>query len=230
MIGHHRALCAASAVSLLFSIAMVATPARAATFSFSGNLSIDDEIQLFNFTVGTASTVVLKTLSYAGGTNAAGTTFSAGGFDPILALYNAVGTQIDTNDDGTSSEVSADPLTGRFYDTFLTADLAAGSYTVAVTQFNNFGGLTLAELFGRQGQGNFTVAFGCTQGFFCDVSGASRNSQWAFDILGVDGATNPTGGGGGTTGDVPLPAAAWLLGAGLAAFGIAGRRRKRRAR
>ena len=41
-----------------------------------------------------------------------------GGFDPILALFNAAGVLIDQNDDG-GSNVPADPNTGSHYDTFL---------------------------------------------------------------------------------------------------------------
>ncbi len=56
-------------------------PVQAADFSFRGNFSTDDEVHLFNFSVGATSTVTLKTLSYAGGTQADGTVISAGGFD-----------------------------------------------------------------------------------------------------------------------------------------------------
>lgn len=43
------------------------TSAMADDFSFTGNLSDDDDVQLFEFSVGVTSTVTMRTYSYAGG-------------------------------------------------------------------------------------------------------------------------------------------------------------------
>ena len=53
--------------------------------------------------------LVLETLSYAGGTNAAGTAISQGGFKPILAVFDSTGAIVGQNDDG-EGLVPADPL------------------------------------------------------------------------------------------------------------------------
>ncbi len=179
----------------LFSFNVNSAPLN---FSFTGNLANDDDVQLFNFTVGTTSNVTLRTWSYAGGINADGVVIPDGGFDPILALFNSAGTLIDENDDGSPTEVSADPTTGEFYDSFLTTTLSPGDYTVSVAQFSNFAiGPTLSDGFAGSARVNFE----------------GRTDFWAFDVLGVDQATV-----------VPIPAAIWLFGAGL--FGLIGVRKR----
>jgi hypothetical protein len=188
-----------------------ASPARAGTdFSFTGSFNQDDEVQLFNFSVGLESTVTLKTLSYAGGTNAAGQVISRGGFDPILALFDSTGALIDQNDDGTFPNVAVDSVTGVTYDTFLEAVLSPGAYTVAVSQYDNFAnGPNLSNGFEREGEGNFR------SGFF-DVTGDQRTGAWAFDVLNVDFATDG--------GEVPEPASAAIF----AVLGLAVITRRRR--
>jgi hypothetical protein len=74
--------------------------ASADNFSFTGSFVNDNDVQLFNFTVGAPSLVTLLTYSYAGGTNSAGASIARGGFDPILALFDSNGVFIDQNDDG----------------------------------------------------------------------------------------------------------------------------------
>jgi len=197
-----------------------AGPAQAADFSFTGNFTPDDDVQLFNFVVGAPSNVTLRAWSYAGGVNAAGATIARGGFDTILALFDGAGTFLGQNDDGGCGLVAADSLTGRCWDTFLTQSLTAGNYTVAIMQYDNFAvGGTLANGFTRSGQGNFTAGFGCpdAQRQFNDVSdvlnGCGRDSHWAFDILNVNDAVQQQ------TGGVPEPGTWALL---LVGFGLAG--------
>jgi len=159
------ALCAFQSISVM-----------AADFSFTGNLANDEEVQFFDFTVGATSMVTMRTYSYAGGVNAAGDTIPSGGFDPILALFDGAGNLIDQNDDGEG--VPADPDTGARFDTLLEVELDAGNYTVAVSQFSNFAiGPTLSDGF----DGSDTTGF-------VDVTGATRTSFWAFDVLNVGDA------------------------------------------
>jgi hypothetical protein len=200
-------------VLALTALICTATSALALNFSFTGNLTKDNDVQLFNFSVGAPSNVTLRTWSYAGGTNAAGNVIARGGFDPILALFNGSGVFISQNDDG-GSNVPAD-VTGAHYDTFLTSALAAGNYTVAVMQYDNFAnGPLLANGFRRDGAANNNFRNG-----FIDVTRSVRDSHWAFDILNVDQAVvvgNP----------VPEPSTLFLLGAGLGGLILARRRAK----
>jgi hypothetical protein len=199
---------------------LMASPAQATDFSFSGGFVQDDNVAFFDFVATGASTVTLRSYSYAGGTNAAGTTFGAGGFDPILTLYNlTTGLRIAFQDDG-GLAVPVDPVIGQRYDVSFSSALAAGSYRVALTQYDNFGGLTLADPFQRAGEANFTSTFcrGVAVAPFCDFSGAQRTGAWAFDILGVDTATGP-----GPV--VPEPATWAMMLVGFGMIGTAMRRR-----
>lgn len=207
-------VCSVAVLTLL-----AASAALADNFSFQGTFTSDDNVQLFNFTVGSTSTVTLLTWSYAGGVDAAGVTIPRGGFDPILALFNSSGAEINQNDDG-GSNVPADSVTGENYDTYLKSTLSPGSYTVSVMEYDNFAnGPNLSDGFFRTGQGNFTAEFGCSAGIFCDVSddpdGNSRNGNWEFDILGVNSAGTIGGSG------VPEPASIGLLLLGAGALAIA---------
>ena len=191
-------------LSLLAAASLnVAAPAAATDFSYTGSLSGPNDVQLFNFVVGSQSTVTLQTYSYAGGTMADGTVVASGGFDPILALFDSNGQLIMQNDDGAGS-VPADPNTGNHWDTYLQQILQPGTYTVSVMAFSNFAnGPNLSD------------------GFENDGSFNDRNSNWAFDILGVSEATQ--------VGAVPEPSTWAMMLIGFGAIGFAVRRQKKAA-
>ena len=188
-------------------LAISSTPATAADFSFAGTLSDPNDVLFFDFDVGSLSDVTLRTYSYAGGVNAAGQAISAGGFDPILSLYDlSSGLRVGQNDDGGCSNVGSDPTTGRCWDTFLQSSLAAGSYRVAVTAFSNFGPGSLSGTFNNTG------------------SFDGRSANFAFDVLNVGSASGPGAGA------VPEPATWALFILGFGAVGGALRRRSNRVR
>lgn len=179
--------------ALLCGSILAANPAAAADLSFTGSLSDPNQVLLFNFVVGAPSNVTLRTYTYSGGTNAAGTTFAGGGFDPILALFDSTGLLIGQNDD-------LDTFAG-LWDTYLNTNLAAGTYTVSVQAFSNFAiGPNLSD--GFQNTGSFN----------------GRTTNWAFDVLNVQAATQ--------IGAVPEPATWAMMLAGFGAVGLGMRRRK----
>ncbi|GGD99041.1 PEP-CTERM domain protein [Polymorphobacter glacialis] len=167
-------------------------------------------VQFFDFTVGAASNVTLRSWSYAGGVNAAGQTIARGGFDPILALFALPGGGlVGQNDDGGASLVAADAVSGRAWDTFFSAVLDPGLYRVSVMVYPNFA------------PGNVFTGTFAGASTFADVSGTANNprsNEWAFDILGVESAVQN---------GVPEPASWALLIAGFGLTGAAMRRRRR---
>jgi hypothetical protein len=214
---------------LLLAVLVLSLPsvvARADNFSFTGNINSVDEVQLFTFTVRANSNVALRTWSYAGGVNAAGQTIARGGFDPILALFQGTGPSavyISQNDDGGCGNVAADAVSGECWDTYLAvSNLTAGDYTVSVMDYANFAfGPTLGDGFENSG----TPDSYCGGGPFCDVTGHPRDSHWAFDILGVEAATNPTGTSEPPQATAPEPSSLALLGTGIVGVVNLARRR-----
>jgi hypothetical protein len=191
------------------AFALTSAPAAADNFSYTGTLSDPNQVLLFNFVVGSTSTVSLRTYSYAGGTNSDGTSIARGGFDPILALFDSSGNKINENDDGGCGSVPADAVTGRCYDTFLSSVLDPGTYTVSVMAFSNFAsGSNLSD--GFQGTGSFT-----------DVTGDQRTNAWAFDVLNVASAIQ-------VGGSVPEPSTWAMMLLGFGGIGYAMRRRNRK--
>jgi PEP-CTERM motif len=152
--------------------------------SYQGIFSSDDDVQLFNFNVSTAGLVTLQTFGYAGGVNGTGTVIPAGGFDPVLTLFDGSGNFLVTNDDGPCGTVGTDPTTLNCFDAYLSLDLGAGAYTAALTEYDNLpNGPTLADSFSQVGNGDFTCPeFLGTPGAFCDASPSQRDSAWALDI------------------------------------------------
>jgi hypothetical protein len=207
-----------AAAMALTGLACVATPAGAASLSFTGNLAQDDSVATFAFAVTAPGAVTLQSFSYAGGVDGNGLAIAPGGFDPAVALFDAAGLLLLQQDDATPEcdGVANDPLTNDCFDIRIVTSLAAGEYFVAVTQFNNEAlGPDFAAGFSKSGAA-FTSIFGCTAGQFCDVSAESRTSFWAVDVSG-DGVAAAV---------VPAPAAGWLLGLAVTALGLTRRPRQ----
>ncbi len=197
-------LAALTACAVLLS----AATAQATTMSWRGSFTGDADVQRLDFTLASAGDIELKTLSYAGGTQADGTVLSAGGFDPILSLFDSTGDLLHVNDDGYG--VGVDPVTFNTWDSRIVASLGAGDYFVTITQYDNFPvGTNFSDGF-WQTDSDFTGWFGCSNGMFCDAGAYNRTGAWAVDLA-----------------PVPLPATLPLALAGLAALGAIGRRRTR---
>jgi hypothetical protein len=162
---------------------MLASAASAT--SFSGNFAYDNSKAGFHFNVDAPATVTITS-----------TGFAAGGFDPILTVYDSTGLLVMDNDD------DAGP------DSKLTLDLAKGRYTVFLTQYNNFGAILLSNGFAFDGGDKWF------RGGFIDAYGDQRTSFWAFDID-----------GGSHIGAVPEASTWAMLIAGFGLVGAIARRR-----
>jgi len=180
-------------------------PTSAATFSYRGTFTHDDDVQLISLPLSSVSDVTIRTYAYGGGIQGDGTTIDHGGFDPIVDLFDAAGNFIaEADDEGTPGTANADPDTHEAFDAVLNMTLGAGSYTVALVQYDNSAnGKTLAEGFLRSGNPTFTGAYGCSNGIFCDWGHHNRTGAWALDIL---------------VSEVPEPSACLLLVVGLGAL------------
>lgn len=183
---------------LSLCLAVSGLAAHAASFSYYGEFGQDDDVEYIHFTVAetlvtatdssTATSVVIRTYSYAGGVQADGTVVAPGGFDPILTLYNGAGNFIGETDDDDTGLALADPVSGASYDAGAEFLLPEGSYTLAISQYSNYAYLdsTLSDPFIEDG-GNFTgAAFGCSNGQFCDFLGNNRTGSWALSIENVE--------------------------------------------
>ena len=180
-------------------------------YFFTGSFSRDEDVQLFQLTVLNPSTVTVRTLSYAGGINAAGMLIPAGGFDTYLALFDSQGRLLDQSDD--QPDIGS-ALAGLQFDATIQQALSAGSYTIALSQFDSFAiGPTLSNGFLNHGTTNFTKDFGCSNGSFCDFLGNNRTPYWAVDFLNVTSASEANNA-------VPEPSSWLLIGLGLTGISI----------
>jgi len=176
----------------------------ASTFSFTGTLADGSQVQYFSFT--TSQETVIYTLSYGGGTNAAGTIIPPGGFDPLLTLYDADGNQIGSFEDSAAAGGgclgSINPGPNGCLDAYFDTSLNPGTYTLALSQFTTTPNGSLAD--------GFTYDPSICAGSFCDsfdnITGLTGN--WALDIVGADSAAA----------DAPEPRTFFLLLAMFAAL------------
>jgi len=181
--------------------------ARADTFAFDGVFENDDDLAVMTFNLSTASTFTAQTFGWAGDKNEAGVVIPAGSFAPVLSLYDAPGTLLhlaigSSGVCGTTSS-AVDIATGACWDTGMTVTLAAGAYTLVLTQDGNTPlGPTWLEGFARIGQPNYTgIDYRADpSAHFINVDGSQRNSTWAVHLSG-DGLS---------VSSVPEPAT-WVL-------------------
>lgn len=113
--------------------------AQALTVTQTGTFTTDDQIFTYNFNLPTSTAISFFTTSYGGGSNVNGTTATAGGFVPVLTLFSGSGSVI-TSDGGTGTArgpLKADPITHLFDDAYIFTTLAAGNYTLTLSEFPN---------------------------------------------------------------------------------------------
>lgn len=121
---HVRPLSALCGLLALCSVGTLRAKADNATLS--GVFTNDNQVLAIPITTTTTQSYDFYTTSYSGGVNADGTTTTAGGFDPILSLFDSNGNIVPG---GGASSGGADAN--------LEDVLGPGMYTLTLTEFGN---------------------------------------------------------------------------------------------
>jgi hypothetical protein len=174
-----------SATGLLIWLFLCA-PCSATSISLAGMLDPNNpnDVFLYAFSLSAPSTLTIQSYGYGGtsnapgGRNAAGSVIPAGGFDSYVSLFNGTGspaTFLASNDDGVCPP--GNPAPACHDSTLVMPSLAAGSYTMALSVFDNF---SFAENFGSGTLGDGFIGLG---DYFDAASGTVRTSNYAVDII-----------------------------------------------
>jgi hypothetical protein len=233
-----------SALLLLLAALVFVRPAAASTISScvttligatscTGTLDTPEDTFLEPFTVSGIGpqAITIQTFGFGGGTNAAGSVISAGGFDSLVALFSGPPETILT--DGGGNPIASVPGSTQFLsgcppagtvsiggtatcgDNKLTATLAPGTYTLLLSDANYIpfavspGPPTSSLL----SDGFADLSGGIFQTCVSNGTCITPNGHFAVDISGVPVST------------VPEPSTLTLLASGLVALVYARTRR-----
>jgi hypothetical protein len=153
---------------------------------FQGVFNTDDQVELFTFTNDGTMTTTIQSYGYAGGSVDA-TTIADGGFAPDLTVFDSSGDFVTSDNGGHCGITGTDPVTGNCDDPYLQIS-EAGTYTLALTVYDNLAIDNLSDGFKDTSDPGFTCAEDGGTGEFCDVTDALfRERTGAWD-LSIDGA------------------------------------------
>jgi hypothetical protein len=200
--------------------ALTALKICAGTISYTGALTSPEDSFQIALTIPTSGTVILQTWGFGGGTNAAGTPIPAGGFDPLVAVFDSTGLLVEGTSDALTNygtfmgcppagTVVIGNIAGNCGDITMTLNLAAGSYTILLADavyipnaiFDNG---TLSEGFTDLTGGSFPLQT-CFDANNCN----NDTANWALDV----------------TAPVPEPAAVAITAMGLLLLAVRSRYR-----
>ncbi len=154
-----------------------------ASSTLSGTLASESDVELESFNLSSPTALTVFTTSYGGGKNLNGTTTAAGGFQPNVSLFDMSGSTIAQTSGSNPMGTPVNGIIGDSY--FMTSDLTAGSYLLAVTNWATTGDPV----------SGFTDSLGL--GSFTDVNGNVRNGNFTVNISAATTAT-------------PEPASFWM--------------------
>lgn len=210
----------------------------AASFSFTGSFSADNDLQVFAVTMSSSGVLNIRTWGYGGGVNGAGNTITEGGFAPAIAVFQDGTTQVAVDNLGgtvpTCNGRNIDSVTGFCLDAIVydgsvpDLTLPAGTHLVVLSQQGNTALGDFADGFFYDAlHGNDPSFTGTNNGVpgarfldpgfgFLTPPDGQRTSNWALDISG-DTVT--------TADNVPEPAAISMFLIGLASAAVLRRRK-----
>ncbi len=196
-------------LGMLFLTSLSITNIQAVTITQTGTFTTDDQIFQFLFNVPTAQTLLISTTSYGGGVNLNGTTTVAGGFVPVVSLFSATGAIIGSDGadgmiGGCRAGARMDSVTGMCDDAYLLTTVAAGNYTLTLTEFPNVPIGNLSDGFLFTGSPNIT-------GNLCG------SASGKFLQADVSPCVQRTGNFAANINTVPEPSTIWLAVPALAA-------------
>ncbi len=203
----------------------VSQAASANVLAYTGTFADPNDAFLVEFTLSADTAINVQSWGYGGsgmsgigsGTNGAGATIAAGGFDPYLSFFSGTGagaTFLGSNDDGSCPPGTEVGLFSSCFDSTFNIVLAAGDYTVAITQAVN---MSFAE---NLGSGTLGDGFIRLRADFSDlVSGDPLTAAFAFDISTDADALTEIGTRVVSGNAVPVPPTLALLIIALAGLG-----------
>jgi hypothetical protein len=215
-----------AAVLKILALSVLPVIASGSSVSFTGTLATPESVFETTFTVPSSDTVAFETWGFGGGTNAGGQVIPSGGFDPLIALFSGPVTTATIDVDGSGNPLAdADNLLNPPWsyvgncppagtvaigsdndcgDDFMQVVLAAGTYTLVLTDANYIPNAIYDN--GALSEGFTDLTAGVFQ--TCDpVSNAciTTNGNYAVDITSTSVLT-------------PEPGALWLTAFGVAAL------------
>ena len=205
-----------TSVFLLSVVCLLTATAKGgpiSSLSYTGTLASPESVFETTFTLTASDTITFQTWGFGGGTNAAGQVISAGGFDPLIALFNGPVPTATIYVDGSGNPLAdADNLLNPPWsfvgncppagtvaigvnsdcgDDFMQVALSAGTYTLLLSDANYIPDAVYDN--GALSEGFTDLTAGQIQ--TCDAGDntcISPNGNYAVDIVSTKADLTPT--------------------------------------
>lgn len=210
---------------------LAAANCAASIISYKGTLATPESYFQTTATLSVAGTLTLQTYGFGGGTSAGGLV-SAGGFDPLVAVFDSTGLVIqgtsDTLTNYSSFEgcppaglVTIGTVPNQCGDITMSLSLAAGTYTIVLSDAAYVPWALYDASPGNLSEGFSDLTGGYTPLQTCATSIDCNNdtSNWALDVTTPDTTAPAT--------NAPEPGAMGIAGLGLLGLSLGSRFRSK---